>query len=89
MSGSAAHIVAVIDKMKDALRAKGETPRHLYISTDIEYEIYNQCGPLEAYPEFKRFRLTRFLGLEVHIERGAIQSSLMVTDKPVEETASG
>ncbi len=89
MSGSAAHIVAVIDKMKDALRAKGQTPRHLYISTDIEYVIYEQCGPLEAYTEFKRFRLTKFLGLEVHIERSASRQSMMVTDKPVEEAASG
>lgn len=89
MSGSASHIVAVIDKMKDALRAKGETPRHLYISTDIEYVIYEQCGESGAYPEFKKFRLTNFLGLEVHIERGATRQSLMVTDKPVEEAANG
>lgn len=84
MSGSAAHIVAVIDKMKDALRAKGQTAKHLYISTDIEYEIYDQCGELQAYPEFKKFRLTTFLGLEVHIERSALRQSIMVTGTPVE-----
>lgn len=85
MSGSAAHIVAFIDKKKRDLEKDGGKPGHLYISPDIADEIIEQCFPLSAYPTLKRpYNMTEFLGMKVHVERGARAGSVVITEKPVE-----
>lgn len=85
MSGSAAHIVALIDKMKGDLIKDGGVPGHIYMSPDILTEIQDQVFDLQAYPDFTRpYRLTRFMGLEVHVEPGSRRQTLMISEKPIE-----
>ena len=88
MTASAAHIVAVIDKMKADLEKDGGKPGHMYISRDIAEEIMDQCLDLKAHG-LKPYQLTQFMGMKVHIERGVRPKSILICEREIEDHRNG